>query len=132
MDRLFQVGALDVTLTPVIMKRSRPGTILSVLTSPQDLQTMTSVLFSETSTVGIRIQEMGRAVLPRTFQTIRLSGGSVRMKIADLGKGQIKVTPEYRDCLDLAQRTKIPVQGIIDLARQTFFRKNSRSARKKP
>ena len=132
MDRLFQTGALDVTLTPAIMKRSRPGTILSVVAFPQDLRALTSVLFSETSTLGIRIQELGRAVLPRTFQTIRMLGGSVRMKIADLGNGQTKVTPEYRDCLDLAQRTKKPVQAIIDLARQTFSSKKPLSPPKHP
>lgn len=120
MERLFQAGALDVTLTPTIMKRSRPGTILTVIALSQDLHALQSVLFTETSTLGIRIQEMDRAILPRSSHTIRLLGGSVRMKIADLGQGRSKVTPEYRDCVTLAERTKQPVQTIIDLARRTY------------
>jgi len=120
MERLFQAGALDVTLTPTIMKRSRPGTIVTVIGFSQDLHALQAVLFTETSTLGIRVQEMDRAILPRSFQTIRLLGGSVRMKIADLGQGRLKVTPEHRDCVTLAERTKQPVQTIIDLARRTY------------
>ena len=87
----------------------------------QDLQVLTTILLSETTTLGVRIQELSRAVLPRRIQTVRLPHGSVRVKIADLGKGQVKVTPEYRDCAALAEKTKQPVQAIIDLARQIFF-----------
>ena len=130
MERLFEAGALDVTLTPTIMKRSRPGTIVTVIALSQDLQALQSLLFSETSTLGIRIQEMDRAILPRSFQTIKLLGGSVRMKIAGLGQGCSKVTPEYRDCVTLAERTKQPVQTIIDLARRTYVSSKTPSTRK--
>ncbi len=130
MERLFEAGALDVTLTPTIMKRSRPGTIVTVIAFSQNLQALQSILFSETSSLGIRIQEMDRAILPRSFQTIRLLGGSVRIKIADLGKGRTKATPEYRDCVALAERTKQPVQTIIDLARRTYETAKTPSPRK--
>jgi len=134
-DHLFEAGALDVTLTPTMMKRNRPGTLVSVIAWPKDLQILTTILLSETTTLGVRIQELARAIVPRQIQTVRLSEGSVHVKIAGLGNGQIKVMPEYRDCLALAVRTKQPVQAIIDLARQTFTQtrrpeKNSRS--KKP
>jgi uncharacterized protein (TIGR00299 family) protein len=130
MERLFEAGALDVTLTPTIMKRSRPGTSVTVIAFSQNLQALQSILFSETSTLGIRIQEMDRVILPRSFQTIRLLGGSVRMKIAGLGQGRSKVTPEYRDCVALAERTKQPVQTIIDLARRTYVSTKTPSTRK--
>lgn len=130
MARLFEAGALDVTLTPTIMKRSRPGTIVTVIAYSQNLQTLQSLLFSETSTLGIRIQEMDRAILPRSFQTIKLLGGSVRMKIAGLGEGRSKVTPEYRDCVTVAERTNQPVQTIIDLARRTYVSSKAPSTRK--
>ena len=120
MTHLFDAGALDVTLTPTMMKRNRPGTVVSVVAWPKDLQGLTTILLSETSTLGVRVQELARAVLPRRIQTVRLPHGSVRVKIADLGKGQVKVTPEYRDCVALAEKTKQPVQTIIDLARHTF------------
>ncbi|MEJ2229769.1 MAG: nickel pincer cofactor biosynthesis protein LarC, partial [Nitrospirales bacterium] len=132
MERLFQAGALDVTLTPTIMKRSRPGTIVTVIAFSQDLQSLQSVLFTETSTLGIRVQELDRAVLPRSSQIIRLLGGSVHMKIADLGQGRSKVTPEYRDCVTLAEQTKQPVQAIIDLARRTYAKAKTPSPRIPP
>ena len=132
MERLFQAGALDVTLTPTIMKRSRPGTIVTVIAFSQDLQSLQSVLFTETSTLGIRVQELDRAILPRSSQIIQLFGGSVRMKIADLGQGRSKVTPEYRDCVTLAEQTKQPVQAIIDLARRTYANAKTPSPRIPP
>jgi uncharacterized protein (TIGR00299 family) protein len=121
---LFEAGALDVTLTPTMMKRNRPGTIVSVIAWPKDLQVLTTIILSETTTLGVRIQEMGRAIVPRRVHTVRLLNGSVRMKIANLGNGHVKVTPEYRDCASLAERTKHPVQAIIDLARQIFAQSN--------
>ncbi|MDH5428582.1 MAG: nickel pincer cofactor biosynthesis protein LarC [Nitrospirota bacterium] len=124
MTHLFEAGALDVTLTPTMMKRNRPGTIVSVVAWPKDLQSLTTILLSETSTLGVRIQELSRAVLPRRIQTVRLPHGSVRVKIAELGKDQVKIMPEYRDCVALAEKTKQPIQAIIDLARHTFSQPN--------
>lgn len=124
-DHLFEAGALDITLTPTMMKRNRPGTVVSVIAWPKDLQILTTILLSETTTLGVRIQELTRAIVPRQIQTVRLPEGSVHVKIADLGNGQTKVMPEYRDCAALAIRTKQPVQAIIDLARQTFSQTNT-------
>jgi len=121
MTHLFDAGALDVTLTPTMMKRNRPGTIVSVVAWPKDFQVLTKILLSETTTLGVRVQELERAIVPRQVQTVRLPHGSVRVKIAELGNGQLKVTPEYRDCAALAERTKQSTQAIIDLARQTFI-----------
>jgi hypothetical protein len=129
MEHLFLAGALDVTLTPTIMKRSRPGTIVTVIAFSKDLQALQSVLLTETSTLGIRVQEMDRVVLPRASHTIRLLGGSVRMKVADLGHGRSKATPEFRDCVTLAERTGQPVHAIINLARQTYASAKTSSPR---
>ncbi len=119
-NHLFEAGALDVTLTPTMMKRNRPGTIVSVVAWPHDLQALTKILLSETTTLGVRVQELSRVVIPRRVHTVRLPQGSVHVKIADLGKGQMKITPEYRDCVALAERVKQPVQTIIDQARHIF------------
>ena len=135
MNHLFAAGALDVTLTPTMMKRNRPGTIISVVAWPKDLQVLTTILLSETTTLGVRVQELERTIVPRQVQTVRLPNGSIRVKIADLENGQLKVTPEYRDCAALAERTKQPIQAIIDLARQTFTQTNkskTASRSKKP
>lgn len=130
MECLFQAGALDVTFTPTMMKRNRPGIVLSVIGFPHDLQALQSVLFTDTSTLGIRLQEMDRIFLPRTSHTIRVLGGTVRMKAADLGHGRTKVTPEYRDCLALAQHTHQSVQTVMDLARRTYERAALPSSRR--
>lgn len=135
MTHLFDAGALDITLTPTMMKRNRPGTIVSVVAWPQDLQVLTAILLSETTTLGVRIQELERAIVPRQVQTVRLPHGSIRIKIAELGNGQVKITPEYRDCAALAERTKQPIQVIIDLARQIATQTNqpkTASRSKKP
>jgi len=108
-------------LTPTMMKKNRPGTIVSVVAWPQHLQVLTTILLSETTTLGVRVQNLERAVVPRRNESVRLPFGTVQVKIADLGKGQVKVTPEYRDCAALAERTKQPVQAIIDLVRQAFL-----------
>jgi len=116
-----------------MMKRNRPGTIVSVVAWPKDLQVLTTILLSETTTLGVRIQELSRAVVPRRIQSVRLPNGSLRVKIADLGNGQLKVTPEYRDCAALAERTNQPIQTVINLARQTFTQtnKSKRASRSK-
>ncbi len=121
MSHLFDAGALDVTLSSTMMKRNRPGTLVSVVAWPKDLQALTTILLSETTTLGVRVQELSRMVVPRQIKTVRIPGGTVQVKIADLGDGQIKVTPEYRDCVALAERSKQSVQTIIDLARQMFI-----------
>ena len=121
---LFDAGALDVTLTPTIMKRQRPGIILTVLGHVHHLQMLTALLFEETPTLGIRVQQLERHVLPRSFRSIPLLGGTVRMKVAQLGNGRTKASPEFRDCAELASRTGRPVHEILDLARQTFAQTN--------
>ena len=124
MSHLFDAGALDVTLSPTMMKRNRPGTVVSVIAWPKDLQALTTILLSETTTLGVRVQELSRVVASRQIKTVRIPGGTVQVKIAELGNGQVKVTPEYRDCVALAERNKQSVQTIIDLARQTYMQLN--------
>ncbi len=119
-DHLLEAGALDVTLTPTVMKRGRPGIIVTVLCFPQDQYSLTTLLFSETPTLGIRVQSLERTILPRTFQTIRVLGKPIKVKIAELGNGRIKVSPEFRDCLALAKTKGRPVQDILELAKSAF------------
>lgn len=120
--RLFEAGALDVTLTPTLMKRHRPGIILQVLGPPRQLHTLTDLIFQETSTLGIRVAHVDRYVLPRSFRTIRVPGGTIRMKLGELGRGRSKASPEFRDCEQVAMRSGRPVREILELARQTFAR----------
>ena len=130
MDQLFAVGALDVTLTPVIMKRSRPGTIVTVLGPPDIVDDVTHILFQETTTLGVRIHGLHRRVLPRQVQTVRLPRGTVRVKIADLGDGIKKMMPEYQDCKKLAEQTGHPIHKIMEQARQAFNHLDTKPAKK--
>ena len=114
MDRLFAAGAVDVTLTPVIMKRGRPGVVISTLVPPEKTDTALSVLFRETTALGVRIQHIQRYTLPRRITTVQIRGGEVRMKVADVDRGQSKAAPEYLDCKRVAEQTGRPVKDIME------------------
>mgnify|MGYP001558095618 FL=1 len=113
MEQLFSRGALDVTLTPVIMKRGRPGIVLTCLAAPAQLEPLLDVLFQDTSTLGVRIREVMRQILPRRFSSVKVRGGIVRMKIADVNEVTAKAAPEYLDCKQIAERTGRPVKDVL-------------------
>lgn len=116
MDQLFAVGALDVALIPVIMKRSRPGVILSCLVARDQVDAVLEVLFLETPALGLRIQELARKILPRRFVSVKVNGGAVRIKIAEVGAGWEKAAPEYADCRKIANRTGRPLKNVMEEA----------------
>jgi uncharacterized protein (TIGR00299 family) protein len=116
MEQLFSRGALDVTLTPVIMKRGRPGIVLTCLAAPAQLEPLLDVLFQDTSTLGVRIREVMRQILPRRFSSVKVRGGIVRMKIADVNEAMVKAAPEYLDCKRIAERTGRPVKDVLEEA----------------
>ncbi|MCC6140377.1 MAG: nickel pincer cofactor biosynthesis protein LarC [Nitrospira sp.] len=122
MAQLFAVGALDVALIPVIMKRGRPGVILSCLTPREHTDAVLDVVLQETTALGVRIQELDRQVLPRRFVTVSVTGGSVRMKIGEVGAGWEKAAPEYVDCQKIAIQTGRPLKDVMDAARVAYFR----------
>ena len=99
MERLLEAGALDVTLSSVVMKKSRPGTVVSVLATPERTQDLIDILFAETTTLGLRITQAERRVLPRDFHEVSTPYGKVRIKAA--GNGSF--SPEYEDCRQLAR-----------------------------
>ncbi len=114
MEQLFTRGALDVTLTPVIMKRGRPGIVLTCLAAPAQLDQMLDVIFQETTTLGVRVREVTRQILPRRFSSVKVRGGVVRMKIADVNEAATKAAPEYLDCKRIAERTGRPVKDVLE------------------
>jgi uncharacterized protein (TIGR00299 family) protein len=130
-ERLFAAGAVDVTLTPVIMKQGRPGIVLAALASPAQAQRVADVILRDTSTLGVRMQEMSRRILPRTMEQVRTRDGSVRVKVADLGQGRSKAAPEYADCKRIAQRTGRPVREIMEEAALAFHKGKSERAKVK-
>lgn len=115
-DRLFAVGALDVFLAPIQMKKNRPGTLLSVISSPElELKVIDTVL-RETSTLGVRVQRMGRVCLERRWQEVDTRFGRVRIKIGHLNGQIINASPEYDDCKRAADERGVPVKQVYDAA----------------
>ncbi len=120
MARLFAAGAVDVTLAPVIMKRGRPGIVLSALAPPQKADAVGAVILGETTSLGVRLQEVRRRVLARQMETVPLHGGTVRIKVATVGRGRTKAAPEYQDCKRIAEQTGRPVREVMDEAMQAY------------
>ena len=110
-DSLFEHGALDVYLTPISMKKSRPATKLSVLTTPELLGELAQIIFRETTTIGLRLKEMERIKLPRQMEEIETGFGRVRVKVSTT-KNVSTVKPEYEDCKKIAQARGIPLRHV--------------------
>lgn len=120
MDMLLKIGACDVWLTPIVMKKSRPATLISVLINRQDLDKVCSILFSETSTIGVRYYPVERKVAQREFETINSPWGTVQVKVSSYDSKICSISPEYNDCRRLAEEYFVPLkkvqQVVIDLA----------------
>jgi uncharacterized protein (TIGR00299 family) protein len=117
-DKLFSVGALDVFTQPIGMKKSRPGILLSVICQPTDVENLESLIFRETTTLGIRRTYQERTALHREFRSVSTPYGDVKLKIArfsDTGE-VVNVQPEYEDCARLAQAANVPWREIHQLA----------------
>lgn len=117
MERLLAVGAVDVFLTPVIMKRSRPGTVLTALCPPQCIDQVSRVLFEESSTIGLRWSIRERHVLPREMVTLATSYGSLPFKVSRLAGRVITVTPEFADVARIARDKSVPVRQVLEQVR---------------
>jgi uncharacterized protein (TIGR00299 family) protein len=128
MARLFAAGAVDVTLAPVIMKRGRPGIVLTALAPPQKAAAVAGVVLAETTSLGVRLQEVRRRLLARQMETVSLRGGTVRIKVATVGRGRTKAAPEYQDCKRIAEQTGKPVRDVMDEA-MLAYRRHARSRR---
>ncbi len=111
-DRLFDRGALDVYLTPVIMKQGRPAIQITLLAEPARAEELTAILFDETPTLGVRLQEVRRRILPRAFARLSTPDGPVRIKIVRTPRGT-ELRPEFRDCRAIAERTGLPLRTVI-------------------
>lgn len=131
MERLFAAGALDVTLTPVVMKRGRPGTVLTALANKDRTRPVADVILRDTTALGVRYREVAREVLPRTFHRVSTKYGPIRMKVASRNGVPLRAVPEYADCRALAERSGKPVRDIMEEAIVTYHRKPGRSSDKK-
>jgi hypothetical protein len=118
MERLLAAGALDVSLTPIVMKKGRPGNLLRVVARPEDRENLAQIIFAETSTLGMRIQTAERRVQTRSFMEVETPHGKVRIKVA----GDGSYAPEYEDCRKLAQESGIALKQIIAEANYAYMK----------
>ncbi len=117
MERLFEAGALDVYLTPVIMKRSRPGVVLTAFVPAGRVHALADLLFRETTTIGVRWHAMTRTRLPREMVRLDTSLGPITFKVSRLAGQPITVTPEFEEVRRIAREWGLPVREVLDRAR---------------
>jgi len=122
-EQLFRAGALDVFLTPVIMKKGRPGYMITLLTEREKAPACVKVMLRQTSTLGVRQYKAGRTKLRRSWQEVEIDGVPVRVKIGCWGEEVVNLAPEYEDCAKAAVATGRPLKEIYDVARQKAIAK---------
>ena len=124
-DLAFAAGALDVFTTSVQMKKSRPGTLLTVLVRPEQEDKLRAILFRESSTLGVRARHEKRYVLPRHHEVISTPWGEIRMKVASLNGAVSQYAPEYEDCRRIAVERHVPLKTVMQEAIRLYLdRKN--------
>ncbi|HYL80700.1 MAG TPA: nickel pincer cofactor biosynthesis protein LarC [Candidatus Acidoferrum sp.] len=122
LDRLFEAGALDAFLSPVVMKKSRPGNTLTVLAEPAKADALAAVILANSTTFGVRGHIASRWKLSRDFLSVATSHGSVRVKRGWQGGRIIILSPEFDDCRRLAQAAGVPIQLVYEEAREAARR----------
>jgi pyridinium-3,5-bisthiocarboxylic acid mononucleotide nickel chelatase len=118
MERLIEGGALDVSFSPVFMKKNRPGTLLRIIARPEDQEKLAQILFAETSTLGARIYSAERRVQDRSIVEVETPHGKVRIKVSTGGN----FAPEYEDCRKLASESGAPLKQILAEANLAYLR----------
>jgi len=127
MEKLFKAGALDVYLTNVIMKKSRPGIKLTVLCNDSDKEKMMRIMFEETTTIGLRFYSAGRKTLGREIKKLDTKFGKINFKLSKFGHKTVKITPEYEDCKRLAKKLNLPLLEVIKSVSSAYRKKPGKS-----
>jgi hypothetical protein len=124
MDRLYAAGALEVFYVPVQMKKNRPGTLLTVVAAPALRAAMSEIIFSETTTIGLRYSEVERDCLVREHVPVDTPVGTVRMKLAWREGRLVNAVPEFDDCAKIAAANNLPVKDVQALAVKAWGQKS--------
>jgi pyridinium-3,5-bisthiocarboxylic acid mononucleotide nickel chelatase len=117
MDRVFEAGALDCYFTPVQMKKNRPGVLLSVLCGASEKERVMTLLFTETTTLGIRSYEVERRALRRSLVQVETPYGPIFVKVAHLNGRVVNEMPEFEQCREAAIRANVPLKVVEEAAR---------------
>ena len=117
MERLLSAGALDVSYTPIQMKKNRPATLLTILCSPAIGGQLAALVLQETTTLGVRIQQVRRLKAQRYQQTFSTSLGPILVKVKRLGSRILSAAPEYEECQRVAREHDIPLMDVYEVVR---------------
>jgi hypothetical protein len=120
MERLFAAGALDVCYTPIQMKKNRPATLITVISPLQDGERLALALLRETSTLGVRIQQVQRRKAQRAQEQITTALGPMLVKVKRLGSRIISATPEYEECQRIARERDMSLADVYEVARRAI------------
>ncbi|MGA2922817.1 MAG: nickel pincer cofactor biosynthesis protein LarC [Candidatus Sulfotelmatobacter sp.] len=121
MDRLLEEGARDAFGIPVQMKKNRPGVLLTVLCKPEDAARLMQIVFTETTTLGVRQREEMRATLARRWEQVHTPWGDVRIKIASMNGTVTNYAPEYEDCRRIAAEHRVPLKSVMGEAVEAYL-----------
>lgn len=114
-ENLFKAGAVDFYYTQIIMKKGRPGILLSAFASRKDIQGVTNFLLENTTTIGVRTYPVGRQTLKRKIKTVQTTLGEIDVKEVELPSGNTRTTIEYESCRKIAAQQKRPISEIYTL-----------------
>ncbi len=112
-ERLFSEGANDVWLTPIQMKKTRPGTVVNVLCSPKDASAIKRVLLEETSTFGLRTTSVMKKAIEREFLEVETPWGKVNVKVGRESNHITSISPEFADCARIAGEQAVPIKEVF-------------------
>lgn len=122
MDQLFEQGALDAFAVPVQMKKNRPGMLLTALCKPEDADKLTQLIFTETTTLGVRRRDEARQILARGWESVSTPWGDVRIKIGSMNGSVTNYAPEYEDCRQIAAERHLPLKAVMQEATRVYLR----------
>jgi len=122
MDRLYAAGALEVFYVAAQMKKNRPGTLLTVVAPPEKREVLSEVIFTETTTIGLRYSDVDRECLRRELVSVNTPVGPVRVKLAWRDGRLVNAVPEFEDCAALAAAKHLSVKEVQALAVKAFER----------
>ena len=120
-EKFLEMGAMDIFLTAVQMKKNRSGTLLTIICQPHRVAEFSDVLLRETTTIGLRWRIDNRIKAHRTIQAIQTQYGTINFKVAKIGHRTINVAPEYEDCKRAALKSGVPLKQVMEDARARGF-----------
>jgi len=123
-EKANKSGALDIFFTPIVMKKNRLATKLTVLAEADKIDRLISTIFKETSSIGVRYYPVERRVLERKIKKVKVLGEEIGIKISYLEGKEVNIQPEFSDCLKLAKKRECPVKEIIQLALRKYFKES--------